>query len=131
MFYRIILVICLAVISSCSKDQKLYASLNDRSDATEINRNKDTLLKHAAQYLLISERPDRFANDVVTRFHVGNGATVDRINFLANNSKKSLKESVGLMVNYKYDLKNVEKNHEMYRRKKIISSSIETRKLLK
>lgn len=50
----------------------------------------------------------------VAKFHLGNGAKLNRINWAADLSKKGLKESAGLMVNYLYDLEEVEENHEKF-----------------
>jgi malonyl-CoA decarboxylase len=52
--------------------------------------------------------------DPVARFHLGNGARLERINFNADPSVKGLTQSFGTMVNYVYDLDDVEKNHEEY-----------------
>jgi malonyl-CoA decarboxylase len=50
----------------------------------------------------------------VARFHLGNGARLERLNFLADTSARGLQQSHGLMVNYLYDLDDIEKNHEAY-----------------
>ena len=50
--------------------------------------------------------------DPVARFHLGNGARVERINWAADLSNKGLKQSLGLMVNYLYDLKRLDKHRE-------------------
>ena len=52
--------------------------------------------------------------DPVARFHLDNGARLERINLLGDPSRKGLKQSCGLMVNYLYDLKQVETNHEKF-----------------
>jgi malonyl-CoA decarboxylase len=48
----------------------------------------------------------------VARFHLGNGARVERINWAGDPSSKGLKQSYGLMVNYLYDLKRLDKHRE-------------------
>jgi len=50
----------------------------------------------------------------VAKFHFGNGAKLYRINWMGNTSEHGIAESFGLMVNYLYDLKNIESNHEAY-----------------
>jgi malonyl-CoA decarboxylase len=50
----------------------------------------------------------------VARFHLGNGARLERLDFLADTSTKALRQSHGLMVNYLYDLDHIEKSHEAY-----------------
>ncbi|MBL0418959.1 malonyl-CoA decarboxylase [Ramlibacter sp. AW1] len=52
--------------------------------------------------------------DPVARFHLDNGARLERVNFAADLSRKGLRQSVGLMVNYLYDLSNVEKRHQQF-----------------
>ena len=68
----------------------------------------------AAYYLLKAKDDDRLPVDPVTRFHIGNGASLDRINWLGNISPRGLRQSAGIMVNYLYDLKKIEKIHESY-----------------
>ncbi len=71
---------------------------------------KEALLALASAYL-IHESP-RAGGDPVARFHLDNGAKLERINALANLSSQGLKQSAGLMVNYLYDLDRVEQAHE-------------------
>jgi malonyl-CoA decarboxylase len=40
----------------------------------------------------------------VARFHLGNGARLERVNWLGNTAPRGMRESFGLMVNYLYDL---------------------------
>ena len=53
--------------------------------------------------------------DPVARFHLENGARIERLNWLADTSAKGLKQSAGIMVNYLYDTGEIERNHEAYR----------------
>ena len=50
----------------------------------------------------------------MARFHLGNGARLERINWLADTSDRAIAQAHGLMVNYLYDLDDIEKNHEAY-----------------
>ena len=68
-----------------------------------------TLLGWAARYLG-KELPDGKPVDPVARFHLGNGARVERLNWAGDPSAKGLKQSYGLMVNYLYDLKRLDKH---------------------
>jgi malonyl-CoA decarboxylase len=68
--------------------------------------------------------------DPVARFHLDNGARLERINFAADLSKKGLKQSLGLMVNYLYDIDEVEMRHEEFVNQKV-SHSTAVRRLLK
>jgi malonyl-CoA decarboxylase len=60
------------------------------------------------------KRSDGFPLDPVQRFHLGNGARIERINWLGDLSPKGMRQSCGLMVNYRYKLEEMEKNHEAY-----------------
>ena len=74
----------------------------------------EPLLRTAAWYFLHAKAANGAPLDPVARFHLGNGARLEQINFLADTSPRGLSQSHGLMVNYLYDLKNIEKNHEAY-----------------
>ena len=83
------------------------------------------LLQCAAQYLG-QELKDGTPLDPVARFHLGNGARVERLNWAGDPSTKGLKQSCGLMVNYLYDLKRLDKHRAMLAQGKIaVSSEIE------
>ena len=70
----------------------------------------------AARYLVEEKEQDR-PLDPVARFHLGNGARLERINWLADTSPRGMRQSVGVMVNYLYKLGDIEANHEAYARK--------------
>jgi malonyl-CoA decarboxylase len=76
-------------------------------------RTRNELMRLCAYYLLHAKYGKEPA-DAVTRFHLGNGARMERLNWLADTSKSGLARSAGLMVNYVYRLKDVERNHEVY-----------------
>ena len=82
-----------------------------------------------AKYFLHAKRPDGLPLDPVSRFHLGNGASLMRFNWMADISEKGLQQSAGLMVNYKYDLATVEDNHESYAREKKINTTREIKAL--
>jgi malonyl-CoA decarboxylase len=67
--------------------------------------------------------------DPVARFHLGNGAALERINWAADLSNIGLERSVGIMVNYVYRPKDIEKNHEAYFAKGEVISSNDVKKL--
>jgi malonyl-CoA decarboxylase len=69
------------------------------------------LMKACACYLLTQRRPG-VPLDPVARFHLGNGAQLRQLNWLADTSPKGLRQSLGMMVNYAYDLDSIERNHE-------------------
>lgn len=70
---------------------------------------RQMLLRCAAHYLA-QEMPEGKALDSVARFHLGNGARIERLNWAGDPSPKGLKQSWGLMVNYLYDLKRLDRN---------------------
>lgn len=76
---------------------------------------KPTLLGLAARFLLLEKRRDGSARDPVANFHLSNGARVERINWMADTSSRGIGQSAGVMVNYLYDLRRIEENHESYR----------------
>jgi len=73
---------------------------------------RQLLLRAAAQYLG-RELQDGKPLDPVARFHLGNGARVERLNWAGDPSAKGLKQSYGLMVNYLYDLKRLDKHRTL------------------
>ena len=83
------------------------------------------LLAWSARYLG-QEKVDGKPCDPVARFHLGNGARVERLNWGADPSDKGLKQSFGLMVNYLYDLKRLDRHRAMLAQGQIpISGAIE------
>ena len=79
---------------------------------------KPALLSAAATYLLTARTTEGKPIDPVARFHLGNGARLDRLNYLGDTSAKGLSQAHGLMVNYLYDLANIEKQSRSVRRKR-------------
>ncbi len=67
-----------------------------------------------AAYLLGLGEPDKTTRDPVARFHLHNGARLERINISGDASDKALRQSLGLMVNYVYELRAIEANHERF-----------------
>ena len=92
---------------------KLLQDENWYRDEAKNEALKKPLLRACANYLVLAKRGDKPLNSVA-RFHFGNGAQLYRINWMGNNSPHGLSESYGLMVNYLYDLKQIERNHEQY-----------------
>jgi malonyl-CoA decarboxylase len=69
------------------------------------------LLSCAAQYLGREQLQGKPV-DPVARFHLGNGARIERLNWGGDPSGKGIKQSYGLMVNYLYDLKRLDRHRE-------------------
>ncbi len=92
---------------------------------------KQCLLKLCAYYLSKISNNNGYVYDQVAHFHLSNGASIKRLNWLADTSEKGLNLSAGIMVNYLYELPKIDSNHEHYMIKKIISRSKEFSMLLK
>ena len=85
----------------------------------------------AAYYFLKARTPKGRLINSVARFHLGNGARLERIDWLGDLSPKGLRESAGIMVNYLYRLEDIEKNHEAYANQGAVAASSAVKKLLK
>ena len=92
---------------------------------------RTALLGLAAHYFLIAKAGDGKPLDPVARFHLGNGARLERLNWLADTSEKGLGEALGLMVNYRYELGAIEKNHEAFANEGTVTASRQVRVLLR
>ncbi|GLR54672.1 malonyl-CoA decarboxylase [Shinella yambaruensis] len=73
-----------------------------------------TMTAAAAWYFLRARDAKGRIVDPVARFHLGNGARLERINFLADRSGRAMRQAHGLMVNYLYKLDDIETNHEAF-----------------
>ena len=74
---------------------------------------RSALQRLLATYLT-SSNGGKGPDDPVARFHLGNGARLERLNWAANLSPRGIQESVGMMVNYLYEPKTIEDNHEQF-----------------
>jgi malonyl-CoA decarboxylase len=83
---------------------------------------EDPLVRLAATYLLHRGPPGEPVFDPVARFHLNNGARLERVNWLADRSPKGLRESFGVMVNYLYEPDAIEANHEKYARGETVAA---------
>ncbi|MFZ3358154.1 MAG: malonyl-CoA decarboxylase [Xanthobacteraceae bacterium] len=89
---------------------------------------REPFLRAAAWYYMRARNGRGLPVDSVARFHLGNGARLERLDWLADTSERALKQSCGLMVNYLYDLDYIERNHEAYAQQRaIVASSAVTR----
>jgi malonyl-CoA decarboxylase len=99
----------------------------ERTDIRE--EIEEPLLRAAAWYFLHARNRRGLPLDAVARFHLGNGARLEQIHVLADASAKGLHQSYGVMVNYLYDLDDIEKNHEAYAANRTIAASNAVKKL--
>jgi malonyl-CoA decarboxylase len=105
------------------QNMSFLKSLDLKIGDNRIIENKDSLLKLVTHYIVNEKSQKGLPLNDVSRFHLGNGAIVDDIIINANISETGFKRSFGVMVNYLYELKNIEKNHEDYiNNKKVIFS---------
>ncbi|MCK9563216.1 MAG: malonyl-CoA decarboxylase family protein, partial [Bacteroidales bacterium] len=91
---------------------------------------KAPLTRLAARYLSTARRGDQ-PFDPVARFHLGNGARIERVHWMADISPKGMEQSFGLMVNYLYDPDAIEHNVENYVRKGEVAMSGSIKRMLK
>ena len=103
----------------------------DWFESTEVSQLRSVLEPLAAYYFLKARTPKGRLIDSVARFHLGNGARLERINWLGDLSPKGLRESAGFMVNYLYRIEDIEKNHEAYANQGTVAASSAVKKLLK
>jgi malonyl-CoA decarboxylase len=90
---------------------------------------EEPLLRAAAWYFLHAKTKSGTPVDSVARFHLGNGARLERLNWLADTSERAVGQADGLMVNYLYDLDDIEKNHEAYAQHRTVVASSAVTKL--
>ena len=86
------------------------------------------LLRLCAWYLLRAKKKEE-PLDAVARFHLGNGASLERLNWMGDTSASGMARSAGLMVNYVYWLGELERNHERYYRDHVVVASPAVEKL--
>ena len=77
-------------------------------------RAEPVLLRLGAHYLVNERRGAGTATDPVAHFHLSNGARVERLNWWANPSTAGWERGLTMMVNYRYDLRHIERNHDRY-----------------
>lgn len=92
---------------------KLIADSDWAQNAKLASALKDPLQRLCARYLVQEKKGDAPV-DPVARFHLNNGAQVERINWLGDTSEKGFEQSAGMMVNYLYRLSDIERNHERF-----------------
>lgn len=115
------------------EDRRLLARLKDPAwhEGAAAAALQGPLTALAAHYFLLATNDAGRPIDPVARFHLGNGARLERINWLGDTSEKGLAEAHGLMVNYRYDLKEIETNHEAYAKEGRVAASRAVRGLLR
>ena len=95
----------------------------------EVAANLQKVLSPLCAHYLLNAQHDGAPADPVARFHLGNGARAERLNWLADTSARGLKNCAGMMVNYVYHLDQIEDNHELYVREHRVAATHELRRL--
>jgi malonyl-CoA decarboxylase len=122
------------------KDNPKYSTLADsvaRIEEPDWFNNKETCeelerdLAPLCAYYLLRAKHGKEPRDPVARFHLRNGARLERINWLGDTSPMGLRRSAGLMANYVYRLSEVERNHELYTREYKVAASTEVQAMVK
>jgi malonyl-CoA decarboxylase len=119
--------------AALSAEDRASLSALDRIDwAREeetAERLREPLLRAGASYLIAARTRRGAPIDPVARFHLGNGARLEQIDWLADTSAKGLAQAHGLMVNYLYDLDHIEQNHEAFAEGRTIAASNAVKRL--
>ena len=97
---------------------------------SRIIKNKEGIIKLVVHYIINEKNDKGLPVNAVSRFHLGNGAIVDDVVINANISEDGFNKTFGIMVNYLYELKNIEKNHENYINNKKVTVSDGLKKYL-
>lgn len=98
------------------------------ADAARAAALQAPLMRLCAHYL-VNAKKDGAPLDAVARFHLGNGARLERLNWLADASAAGMQRAAGMMVNYVYRLDEVEDNHEAFVREGAVAASHALKKL--
>lgn len=109
---------------------ELLKQIDDSPEKLEDNAISDALSRQASRYFLEQKNHRQEPIDPVARFHLKNGARLERLNVGADISRKGMQQSLGLMVNYVYNLAKVEENHENYMKNHQVVCSSHIKKLL-
>jgi len=107
-------------------DKAALAALDETgwwSNPEAADKLKDPIMRAASWYFLRARSPRGLPVDPVARFHLGNGARLERIDWLGDTSEKAIAQACGLMVNYLYDLDDIEKNHEAFAESRTVVAS--------
>ena len=116
-------------------DEQQFASLalldqpNWHQDQSCLDRLKKPLLNLCAYYLAVAKYRGR-PMDRVARFHLGNGALLEQINWLGDVSENGIERSLGVLVNYRYDLKKIVEHHEIYQNNGDVACSRSVQRLV-
>jgi malonyl-CoA decarboxylase len=94
-------------------------------------RVEAALMRAAAYYFLHGKNKRGLPADPVARFHLGNGARLERINFLGDGSENGIRQAYGVMVNYLYSLDDIEQNHEAFAQHRTVVASNAVKRMVR
>ncbi|HEX7004606.1 MAG TPA: malonyl-CoA decarboxylase [Trueperaceae bacterium] len=103
-----------AAVSGAESLSELLEGNDWYQDETISAALEEPLMRLCTHYLLHERNQVGKPRDPVERFHIFNGAKVERLNWLADTSEKGLAESFGMMVNYLYEIDRLEENYELF-----------------
>ena len=101
-------------------------------DEGVVSRSPEHLQKMAAHYLSKEKqsRNQNHASDPVAHFHLSNGAQIERLNWMADASENGMQQSAGMMVNYLYELPQIESRSQGYSAEGKVALSLSIEKQL-
>jgi malonyl-CoA decarboxylase len=115
------------------EDREALAAI-DRTDwwrdSATVDKVREPMLRAAAWYYVRGRNRRGLPLDSVARFHLGNGARLERLDWLGDTSERALQQSFGLMVNYLYDIDYIERNHEAYAQQRAVVASTAVTRLV-
>ena len=103
-----------ATLSPIPGFRKWLARAHRPLDSGKLDEQMKRRLVPLCAHYLLHEKRGMEPLDSVARFHLKNGARLDRINWLADTSATGIKQSAGMMANYVYNIADLERNHELY-----------------
>ena len=113
-------------IALSAADKETLAALDQpgwwQNEATK-EALREPMLRAAAWYFLRAKNKRGAPLDAVARFHLGNGARLERLDYLGDTGERAMKQAQGFMVNYLYDLDDIEKNHEAFAESRTVVAS--------
>jgi malonyl-CoA decarboxylase len=118
-----------ALLQDDLKMIKSKLAKSQRPDRALVRESEKTAFLRLCAHYLLNEKSNRWPLDPVARFHLSNGASLDRINWSADCSAAGEDRSFGIMVNYVYRAADIETNHEAYFAEDQVAASAAVRKL--
>ncbi|MFC3692677.1 malonyl-CoA decarboxylase [Chenggangzhangella methanolivorans] len=115
-----------------AEDRETLAALEDRGwmdDEPKAEALRPALARACAIYLVHARNRRGQPADPVARFHLGNGARLERVNVMADRSPRAERQAHGMMVNYLYELDEIEQNHEAYAARGKVAASTSVKRL--